>query len=270
MEEQLELFEEETEKTCFDCVDFFPTLIDGPTADGICLKDKEFEPFIDELLGKENYACCLELIKRKKFDGNRDACPAFEQAETESIEIDESTPFGRDLVAAVESGEFDKEKLQQLIFEEQIRRIDFKTLPVERYLEDLRSPVIKKRNGAIASLGALAIQGNEAAFRELLVFLEDLPQIETIDDVHLRLMILRHLERQEFRPLMTSYLLDQLEHVPSNNTTRQWISRILDFFKFVPLEYIQEPLEDMMRKGRFSYRLKQRVKELLYYHTIEW
>jgi hypothetical protein len=41
--------EGELERVCFNCNHFFPASIQGPTEFGICLNDKEFEPFIDEL-----------------------------------------------------------------------------------------------------------------------------------------------------------------------------------------------------------------------------
>lgn len=269
MEEQPDMFEETPEKSCFDCNNFFPALIDGPTADVICLRDKEFEPFIDDLLEHQNYDRCLDLVRKKKFDGNREVCPYFEKAEIETFEIDENTEFGRGLVEAVESGTVDHERLAELIFEEQLRSIDHKTSPVDQYLPDLASEHTWKRDAAAETLSGLAQLGNEAAFHHLFSFLKELPAIETIDDVHLRLKIIRSMNRDEHKSSVIPFLLDQLEHTLSNNTTRQWISAILRYFGSVPLEEIREPLEAMMKKGCFSYRLKQRIQELINYHYYE-
>ena len=41
------------ERICFNCNVFFPASMDENMEYGICLNDKEFEPFIDELL--ENF-----------------------------------------------------------------------------------------------------------------------------------------------------------------------------------------------------------------------
>ena len=70
-----------SEKICCNCNYFFPYLLNGPSEYGICLKDDEFEPYIEDLLEDEDYDCCIELIEEKKFDGNRDSCEDFERVE---------------------------------------------------------------------------------------------------------------------------------------------------------------------------------------------
>ncbi len=140
---------------------------------------------------------------------------------------------------------------------------------MDQYLPDLASEHTWTRDTAAETLGGLALPGNEAAFHHLFSFLKELPAIETMDDVHLRLKIIRSMNRDEYKSSMIPFLLDQLEHTPSNNTTRQWISAILRYFGSVPLEEIREPLEAMMKKGCFSYRLKQRIQELINYHDYE-
>ncbi len=42
-----------TEEMFINCIYFFPYFVDGPTEEGICLNDPEFEPYIDELLEKQ-------------------------------------------------------------------------------------------------------------------------------------------------------------------------------------------------------------------------
>ena len=54
---------EELERVYFNCNHFFPASIEGPTEFGICLNDKEFSPFLDELLDNSNYACCQCLAR---------------------------------------------------------------------------------------------------------------------------------------------------------------------------------------------------------------
>jgi len=51
-------------------------------------------------LEKQNFNCCKELIARKKFDGNREACQDFEVVENKenpvcSIEDIRWTPLSR-------------------------------------------------------------------------------------------------------------------------------------------------------------------------------
>jgi len=256
---------EELERICFNCNHFFPASMEEPTEFGICLNDKDFEPFIDELLGNSHYACCQNLIDSKKFTGNREACRDFSEVEIgESIEIDENSEFGRELIFAIKSGQFNSKTLKELLVKEQIRNIDLKSLPVDQYSKQLKSSKPEERDAAISSLGALIANGNEAAFEELFNFFQKLPPPKTIKEVHLKKHILRHLEYSEFRTSLTQFLLDELYNTPSNNTTRQWISAILQSLERSQCEEIGEPLKKMLSDNRFSYRLKQKIKKILY------
>lgn len=228
---------------------------------GICLNDEEFEPFIEELLENSNYAPCQDLIDRKKFEGDREACEEFE--EMESIEIDDNTPLGRELSRLIRVGEFTPETFEEALLEEQIRNIDWTTMPVDQYEAQLKDPALENRRKAISSLGAMISLGNKEAFVVLFKSLKGLPPPETIEDVHFKKEILRHLDRSETREVLLPYLIDELYRISSNNTTRQWISDIFRFLEYSPIELVREPLEQMMKDKRFSYRLKQKMKNIL-------
>ena len=191
---------EELERVCFNCNNFFPASVDDITEFGICLNDEEFEPFIDELIDNYNYACCQALVDKKKFTGDREACPEFSEVEVgESIEIDENSEFGKKLISAIKSGNINKETLEDLIIEEQLRNIDLKTLPVDRYFEQLKSPKPGERNAAISSLGALIAGGNKEAFEVLCEYFKDLPPPKTIEEVHGPLMKMLKDKRFSYR-----------------------------------------------------------------------
>jgi hypothetical protein len=139
---------EKLERICFNCNNFFSASMDEVTEFGICLNDQEFEPFIHEMLENLNYSCCQDLVERKKFSGNDDACPDFSEVELEEIiEIDDDSEFGRELIASIKSGQFNQEKLDELLFNEQIRNIDWKTVPVEKYASQLKSPNPARKEG---------------------------------------------------------------------------------------------------------------------------
>ena len=58
--------------------------------------------------------------------------------------------------------------------------------------------------------------------------------------------------------------MEELYKTPSNNTTRQWISELFRFLENCPLEEVSEQLNKMIKDKRFSYRLKQKIKNILY------
>ena len=256
---------EELERICFNCNYFFPASMDEHSEDGICLNDNIFQPFLDDLLDNCNYDCCKDLIERKKFKGDHDVCSEFSEIDMEGcIEIDDNSDLGQKILASIRKGDLDKETFENAIIEEYNRVIDFKTLPIDKYVKELESNNYKTRNSAISTLGSLSLQDNESAFQELFKFLKKLPSPETIEEVHLSINILNHLSRSEFRASLTHYLLDELYKTPSNNTTRQWISAILKSLKWCPYVDVNESLERMLGEKRFSYRLKQKIKNILY------
>ncbi len=253
--------EDEKERICFNCSHYFPATVDEPTEFGICLNDEEFDPFVEEILGESNFTRCLDLVEAKKFLGDREACQDFE--ETESFEIEEHTPLGQRIRELHERGELNLDSFAQALLEEQLRRIDWNAVPVGDYLEALRSEEEGVRDAAIQGLGALVALGNEAAFRGLSEFLKALPVASDIHQVHLKKRLLRHLARSETRGTLVSHLIAELSRTPSNNTTRQWITEILRFLERSPREDVHEPLERALAQGRFSQRVRQRIREIL-------
>lgn len=252
---------EELERICFNCNHFLPASMKEATEFGICLNDEAFEPFIEELLDNLNYASCQDLINRKKFSGEKEACADFE--ELESIEIDDNSPLGRELLRLQEAGELTPELFEQALLEEQIRNIDLSTVPVDKYITQLQDPDPEKQREAISNLGGLISFGNKEAFKVLFNFFKELPPPNTIEEVHFKKELLMYLDRSDTRTILLPHLIDELYRTPSSNTTRQWISDIFKFFEYSPLDEIREPLEQMLKDKRFSFRLKQKIRYIL-------
>jgi len=253
---------EKLERICFNCNQFLPASMEEATEFGICLNDKDFEPFIEELLEKSNYSSCQVLINSKKFLGEQEACEDFE--EIESIEIDDATPLVQELKRLCASGDLTPESLKAAILEEKIRNIDWKTTPVDQYVRQLKSPKIEEQKAGISSLGGMIALGNKEAFKELFNYFTQIPPPKTVEEVHFKKEVLRHLESDNTKQQIIPYLIDELYKIPSNNTTRQWISDIFRFLEHSPNEKIREPLEKMLKDKRFSYRLKKKMKNILY------
>lgn len=194
----------EIERICFNCNYFFPASGQDFNEFGICLNDNEFEPYLDELLENSNYDCCSDLINRKKFSGEQEACPNFDEMDfEETIEIDDESELCRKLISCLESGQFSYESLKELIIEERIRNIDLKTLPVEQDVKRLYSHNLADQMSAIRSLGGLISFENKAAFEELFKYLKQLPSPKTIQDVHIRIEVLRHLNSFDNKKFLT-------------------------------------------------------------------
>ena len=248
-------------KTCIDCSSYLPVPPEELTEFGICLNDEVFEPFIEELLTGFLPGSCQALVEEKKFVGDRPVCPDFQ--ETEIIEIDDDSPFGQALRRLKESGGLTPETRESAMSEERVRRIDWKTFPVDQYAKQLESNRSTERNMGITSLGAMIALGNPAAFQVLLRFLSSLPPPAMIEDVHLKMEILRRLNCWEDRSAVAPILIEELGRIASNNTTRQWVTEILRFLERCPLQMIQDPLRRMLAHGKFSTGFRKRVGEIL-------
>lgn len=250
---------EKIEKICFNCGAFFPASFEMPDEYGVCLNDPEFDPFVDGILEQQDYASCQGLVDRKKFNGERAACSEFDPVD--NLEIEDDTPLGRDLKRLMDAGKLNTETFKQAMFEDQIRNIDWAAMPVDRQMAELKSPKTQAR--AIASLGGMIALGNLEAFKVLSEFLKGLRPPTTIQRVHFRRDILRHLRLSREKETLLPFLVDELYRIPSNNTTRQWISDILEFMGYLTFEQVSVPLERMIEDKRFSYKLKQKMKYLL-------
>lgn len=97
----------------------------------------------------------------------------------------------------------------------------------------------------------------------MFTFFKQTPPPTTIQDVHFKIDLLRHLEFSEEKETLIPVLIDELYKTTSNNTTRQWITAIFRFLEFCPKEEIRKPLEKMLTDKKFSYRLKKKMKKIL-------
>ena len=204
---------EEMKRICCNCTYFFPSS-EEVTEYGICLEDNDFEPYIEDLLEHFNFDSCRDLIAKKQFLGENKVCEKFE--EIEMIEIDDDSPLGELYNRLKETGEIDQEQLKQAMIEEQLKHIDFATLPVDPYVEKLEKGDKEEQKKALRNLGALAWQGNREAFDVLINYLKVLPPPEKIEEVHLKIDILEYLKRKDApdqRLRLISLLIEELYFV---------------------------------------------------------
>lgn len=244
------IIKQKLDKICINCNFFFPYLEHGASEYGLCLKDNEFEPYVDELLEKQNYNCCRELIGEKKFDGNREPCKEFDMIE----EIEDYTS-----VSGLSGNELYEEK------EIPDFGLVLKNQSIERFKKEVNSPNINVRLAAFESLSALTgFKNNEAA--ELLIeSFNNIPAPSSLDEVHFKLNVFRFVNRYEFIEELIPSLVQDLCNTKSNNKTRQWILEIFRFFSiYKENEKIKNSLEKILSEKLFSYRIKKKIKGILY------
>ncbi len=254
---------EELDQICFNCNHFFPDK-DEVTEYGICLDDDEFSPYIEELLDNLNFAACQDLIDKKRFPGDQQGCDKFEAVEI--LKVEDDSPLEELLISYKETGEIDRDKLEKVILEEQLRNIDLETLPVDPYLEKLESRNLEEHKRALRSLGSLVSEGNRQAFEALFDYLKTLPPPEKINEVHAKIDILKGLADTVYpgqKTKLMSLLVEELHKVSSNNTTRQWITKILEYLADLPEAEVRQPLENLLKKRRFSFRTRKKIEAVL-------
>jgi len=252
---------EELELICLNCSYFFPISREGTTEYGICLYDKAFEPFIEELIENYNYNSCKELIEEKKFHGDTEACEHFEKPE--EFEIDDNSHLGKELKNLEKSGKLDIDAIQAAILFDEIEKIDWKTVPVDKYVAGLNSPDKNEQLQAVSSLGGLADLGNEKALDQLIKYFKELPPPGSLAEVHFKMKVFEHLEYMRNKSTIIMHLINELYHIQSNNTTRQWISKILRYLERCPIDKVRGPLKKLLKEKKFSYRLKVRIKNTI-------
>lgn len=253
---------EEPERICFNC-SYFCAACKGFTEYGICLEDEEFEPYIDEILEKMNYASCQDLIDKKKFTGESKACEKFDAAVI--IEIDDDSPLGEISKHYLETGEIDRERLADEMYAERLKKMDWGEL-VGLCRDRLEKGGKTEKLQALRRLGSIVPLGSWQAFDALLDYLEAEPPPEKIEDVHTKIYVLQSLAywgSTEQKARLILLLVGELYKITSNNTTRQWIIKIIDFLSRCPAEDVRQPLETLLRKRKFSPKMENNIIAVL-------
>ena len=252
---------EELEPICSNCSYFFPASMDGLFEYGICLHDKVFEPYIDELIEHYNYNSCQELVEEKKFLGDAESCEYFE--ELKEFEINNHNPQERELKNQKYTEKSNNDAIETATLFNQLERIDWKTIPVDNHVAQLKDVDRNKQLQGVSTLGSLSLFGNKNARSELIEYFKELNPPNTLDEVHFKLKVFRHIENLGKTSDIIPCLIYELYHIQSNNTTREWISKILQYLGYCPIEMIRDPLEKLLSEKKMSYKLKSKIKDTI-------
>ena len=236
----------------------------------ICLNDPEFEPYLDDILERQDFSRCQSLVKRKRFGWDREVCDDFDPVEDVGEEW--SPELTAIVIKLAEEGNLTAEALEQAILVDAFERTDWSSAPIDRIVRELReAKTLAGRKKAVRSFGLFIGHGNKAAFDALCEYMRTLPPAETLEDKALRFEILQQLEATwEYRRELAHLLVAELLRTASNNTTRGWYSEIFYFFeRKCPPEIAEEVLPPMLDSPHFSYRIKRRVRTILEAASME-
>jgi len=243
---------EKLERICYNCSSFFTDVNDFESSLGVCINDEAFEEYLDEILENSDFSVCIDLYKEKRFDGERDVCADYD--EIEIIEDEES------------------ENECQMTEEELDRRYEiYRTQDVDDIAKYLSSEEEELKNKAISALFYLMNFNNQNAFDILLNYYKNLPAVESIDDVHFRLKILErfyHFNYINPGNDLIEMLVGELYKMPSNNTTRQLFSSILEFLSSSSCEFdnVIDKLSWLLDNRKFSPKMEQNILSVIHKH----
>lgn len=232
------------EQICQNCTYFLLDSDDEPDF-GACLMDIAFEDVLTQIWENGDFSCCRELYKTKRIKGDREACSEFELFNVEPLE----TPVGKEVDLCAEA------------VVERIRTADVSGIVSFFYDSDL---AIVKR--AIRTIEKYVYLDNQQAFENLLNYYLSLGPAENLEEVHLRVEIVNILAARACKPEVARALVNELERSPSNNTTRQLYTLILDLLRSgYDGELVHALLIDLVNKRDYSPKIKQRIVDLAWY-----
>lgn len=227
----------ELDKICQNCSNFFQDIKDLNAGFGVCINDEEFEPFLDEVIDCADFSCCYELYQEKRSDGGREPCDQYE--EPEMLEISEGEDFNVHIfVEEMKHGNVDE---------------------IINYLYNSDNEIVKR---AISTIDTCIRVGNESAYEGLINYYMGLKPAESLEDVYTRMKIIETLSTKESEQKTMEAYVNELARTPSNNTTRQLYSLILEHLSKCPEEMIWKPLFELLEKRQYSYKIKKRIKEI--------
>ena len=233
-------------KTCWDCNYLLPASSGRFTEFGICLREPAFEPHIEDLIDRQDYSKCKELVKKRKFRADRPACP--------NLDLIDESPF--------EGAEVDDDGSPRITH--QVAALDeFRDADIGLYLTGINSPDLQVREQAFRTLSFLASVGNDRAVEFVITYFESLPPPTTVPDAHYKLRVFRDVKMVEaLRPRIQRVLIEELCRVESNQTTRGWITEILRFFEMAEDED-RKALSEVLKRRQFSIKLRRRIEDIL-------
>jgi hypothetical protein len=248
--------DDELMRICTNCNHFFPHQEDN-FEKGVCLLDKDLEPYLDDIMEMEDLSHIADLIKRKLRDNEQDACENFDP-----VEFDPSDMEGESILYSIGEDADPEEIIAKIYEKDPLTRLKF--ISMDEHKKDLNSLDKNVKQMAIERIVNYAALGNFEAAEIFYQYYENLPPAETLEETHQRVYMLQYTRRLSGEERYARMLIKELYRTESNRTTRGLISEIFKILSRTSLKYIEEDLENMLDDSRFGYRLKQKIENILY------
>lgn len=242
-------------KICTNCNQFFP-LDKYEFEKGVCLLDEDLEPYIDDILEMRDLSPIKDLIESKLINYEQEACENFDP-----VEVDPLDTLIDDVFDEIGEEAEIEEVIKKIVEKDPF--VLLKNASMDRHKENLTSPDKRVKTEAIWQIVNFAVLKNMEAEKIFYDYYENLPPAETLDDTHQRVDMLQRTKGLSDKERYARLLIKELYRTKSNNTTRSLISEIFKILRIIPLKYIEEDLENMLKDKRFSYRLKRKMKDIL-------
>ncbi len=226
----------EMERICQNCSYFFQKDDNAYSEMGICTNEAAFDPHQEKLLDDEWSPALTMLFNELQFSGERECCEQFEEIET--LDLPEGMSF---------------QTYQQI--EER------KTGNTEYILEFLKTAPFEDRWAGVDALSDYLFHGNQSAHDSLIKYYNSLGPVESLEDTKLRVRMVELMTRRNTSKEAIDAFVLEMERTPSNSTSRQLYTKILDVLHRCPIEMIEEPLQALLVRKKFSPKIKQRITD---------
>ncbi len=223
---------EDVERSCELCSYFFQ---DTESYLGICFKkDDVFEPYLEDMFDGD-LSKCHDLFVEKRYDGSNMICDDYEPSEI--IDADEAEMYEQ------------SEKMKKANADDLISLLYTDKYPLDTVL---------------ANVFHYVCLGNISSYKGLITYYKSLGPADNLEEVHRRVKIVEHLNHYDSPEENIYAYINELYRTPSNNTTRQLYTCILDCLRHYPVELVDKPLSKLLKEKKYGQKLTDKILDVIY------
>lgn len=141
---------------------------------------------------------------------------------------------------------------------------------VDEILQHLHSYDNDIRMEAVRYISLYIAHENESAYEGLINYYMALEPADNLEEVHLRKEIVEVLHTKISDKKTINAYVNELARTPSNNTTRQLYTKILEYLEKCPPELTMDPLLELLKKRKYSYKMKNRILDIINMKYYNW